>query len=141
MKSIELPHAFLMHDSSILSICLRDEKVMKYLVNSREMKQYDTNTTEHFKVPSLLLMERAALAVLMKSKAVPMQQKFLIVCGTGNNGADGFALTRLLLLDGAEVHTVLIGDRKKETDQCKSSWRSFCLWMSGIGSHSGEHRI
>ena len=36
---------------------------MKYLVNSREMKQYDTNTTEHFKVPSLLLMERAALAV------------------------------------------------------------------------------
>ena len=41
---------------------------MKYLVNSREMKQYDTNTTEHFKVPSLLLMERAALAVLMKSK-------------------------------------------------------------------------
>ena len=93
---------------------------MKYLVNSREMKQYDTNTTEHFKVPSLLLMERAALAVFDEIKRqYPCSKKFLIVCGTGNNGADGFALTRLLLLDGAEVHTVLIGDRKKETDQCK----------------------
>lgn len=84
------------------------------------MKQYDTNTTEHFKVPSLLLMERAALAVFDEIKRqYPCSKKFLIVCGTGNNGADGFALTRLLLLDGAEVHTVLIGDRKKETDQCK----------------------
>lgn len=41
---------------------------MKYLVNSREMKQYDTNTTEHFKVPSMLLMERAALAVFDEIK-------------------------------------------------------------------------
>ena len=57
---------------------------------------------------------------LMRSKgSTHAKKKFLIVCGTGNNGADGFALTRLLLLDGAEVHTVLIGDRKKETDQCK----------------------
>lgn len=32
------------------------------------MKQYDTNTTEHFKVPSLLLMERAALAVFDETK-------------------------------------------------------------------------
>ena len=71
-------------------------------------------------------MERAALAVFDEIKRqYPCSKKFLIVCGTGNNGADGFALTRLLLLDGAEVHTVLIGDRKKETDSAKSSWRSF----------------
>ena len=58
---------------------------MKYLVNSREMKQYDTNTTEHFKVPSLLLMERAALAVFDEIKRqYPCSKKFLIVCGTGN---------------------------------------------------------
>ena len=41
---------------------------MKYLVNSREMRQYDVNTTEYFKVPSLLLMERAALAVFDEIK-------------------------------------------------------------------------
>lgn len=36
---------------------------MRYLVNSREMKAYDNNTTEIFKIPSLVLMERAAVAV------------------------------------------------------------------------------
>lgn len=33
---------------------------MEYLVNSREMKTCDTNTIEHFKVPSMVLMERAS---------------------------------------------------------------------------------
>ena len=51
---------------------------MKYLVNSREMKQYDTNTTEHFKVPSLLLMERAALAAFEEIKRLcPESHRFL----------------------------------------------------------------
>ena len=35
---------------------------MKYLVDSREMQKYDANTISHFKVPGLLLMERAAIA-------------------------------------------------------------------------------
>lgn len=37
---------------------------MEYLVNSREMKTCDTNTIEHFKVPSMVLMERAALSAI-----------------------------------------------------------------------------
>ena len=61
---------------------------MKYLVNSREMKQYDTNTTEHFKVPSLLLMERAALKVVeeMERELADRRQRerILCVCGSGN---------------------------------------------------------
>ena len=36
---------------------------MQYLVNSQEMKQYDKNTIEYYKIPSAVLMERAALAV------------------------------------------------------------------------------
>ena len=37
---------------------------MQYLVNSREMKHYDTNTSTTFQIPSLVLMERAALEVV-----------------------------------------------------------------------------
>lgn len=48
-----------------------------------------------------------------------MQQKISDRLRNGKQWRRWFCTHRLLLLDGAEVHTVLIGDRKKETDQCK----------------------
>ena len=51
---------------------------MKYLVNSREMQKYDANTVSHFKVPGLLLMERAAITFVMNSISKrSISQKFL----------------------------------------------------------------
>ena len=37
---------------------------MKYILNSREMKQCDSRTIEHYGLPSMVLMERAALSVV-----------------------------------------------------------------------------
>ena len=63
---------------------------MKYLVDSREMQKYDANTISHFKVPGLLLMERAAIAFVeeLHRQNVDLTE-VLIVCGSGNNGGDG----------------------------------------------------
>ena len=38
---------------------------MEYLVTSAEMKRCDGNTIEHFGMPSMVLMERAALLSLI----------------------------------------------------------------------------
>lgn len=107
-----------------------EEENMKYLVNSREMQLYDKNTSERFKVPSLLLMEQAALAaceeiekLLLKERLLkePLyadrNKKILIVCGIGNNGGDGLAVGRILFLKGYPVELVLIGDEKKASEQ------------------------
>ena len=91
---------------------------MKYLVNSREMRLYDKNTTEAYKVPSLLLMEQAAREAFLEiEKRIVGIKPILIVCGTGNNGGDGLAIARLLKLKGYEIEAVLIGDKKKCTKQ------------------------
>lgn len=91
---------------------------MRYLVNSREMRQYDNNTSEIFKVSSLLLMEQAALAACEElEKLVSRKESVLIVCGTGNNGGDGLAIGRILFLKGYTVDLVLLGDEKKATEQ------------------------
>ena len=93
---------------------------MKYLVNSREMRQYDNNTTEVFKVPSLLLMEQAALAAVSEIELLAKQNEpILIVCGTGNNGGDGLAIGRILYLKGYQVELVFVGDKAKATEQNK----------------------
>ncbi len=102
---------------SILSIII-GEIDMRYLVNSREMRQYDKNTTDFFKVPSLLLMEQAALTACEEiEKIADKGEEILIVCGTGNNGGDGLAIGRMLFLKEYKVDIVLIGDIKKATAQ------------------------
>lgn len=77
---------------------------MKILVNSREMKECDTYTIESLKVPSMVLMERAALSVVeeIKTHRLPCQ-RCLVVCGGGNNGGDGLAVARMLSQQGSHV--------------------------------------
>ncbi|MGN0142118.1 MAG: NAD(P)H-hydrate dehydratase [Roseburia sp.] len=90
---------------------------MKYLVNSREMKLYDKNTSEQFKIPSIVLMERAAEAFVAALRRRNTDcSKALIVCGVGNNGGDGLAIARLLALAGSQVTVILHGDRRKATE-------------------------
>ena len=91
---------------------------MRYLVNSREMKQYDKNTSEHFKVPSIVLMEQAAQAfVSLLSEEASDTSETLIVCGVGNNGGDGLAIARLLSLSGSHVTVVRCGNPDKATEE------------------------
>lgn len=100
---------------------------MELLVDSQKMKQCDKNTIEHFGIPSLVLMERAALGVfeeisrfLDKSLA---ERKVLLVCGFGNNGGDGLAVARMLWQKGISVTIVMPpepGTMSKETKAQKN---------------------
>src|SRR5207237_1154262 len=82
------------------------------------MREIDRLTTDRFGVPSLTLMENAAIAV---ARAVVnalsgniTSRSILIFCGKGNNGGDGAATGRLLATASTRVDLVLIG-RIEET--------------------------
>lgn len=91
---------------------------MKWIVNSEEMKYCDSNTITHFGVPSLVLMERAALSVTEQVlKKIPAGGSILIVCGSGNNGADGLAAARLLYQRGYEVTAVQVPGQGKRSPE------------------------
>ena len=77
---------------------------MKYVVTSAEMKACDYGTTGQTGIPSMVLMERAALAVAeVIIKRYPDRNRILIVAGKGNNGGDGLAIGRLLAKAGRQV--------------------------------------
>ena len=71
---------------------------MKQIVDGKQMKALDDKTIQHYGIPSLVLMERASLAVAEEIKNSFNTEKILIVCGSGNNGADGIAIARILSL-------------------------------------------
>ncbi|SEW41184.1 NAD(P)H-hydrate epimerase [[Clostridium] fimetarium] len=82
---------------------------MKYVLDSKQMKQVDNFSIKRIGMPSLVLMERAALGVagLIESK-FSEKSKIVCVCGSGNNGADGIAVARILFEKGYDV-TILAG--------------------------------
>lgn len=93
---------------------------MEYLVTAAEMASADRTTSEKIGIPSIVLMERAALAV---AKAV--QEDFpdasgteiLVIAGKGNNGADALAAGRILLDAGYGVTFYSLDDgRDQKTD-------------------------
>lgn len=92
---------------------------MRWLLNSREMKQADATTMQHFGIPSMVLMERAALGVVDCMEHMDIAfGKVGIVCGSGNNGGDGFAIARLLFLKGYDVCICFVGEETKCTEDC-----------------------
>lgn len=66
-----------------------------------EMKTIDKETIE-MGIPSLVLMESASVEV-MNVIIERYRGKIVVLCGPGNNGGDGYALARRLLINGYDV--------------------------------------
>lgn len=87
------------------------------------MKYCDENTSSYYGIPSIVLMERAALAVVQEMKLRQMDcRKVLVLCGSGNNGADGLAVARLLYLEGIQVQVYLTGEKKQFSPLMKQQY-------------------
>ncbi len=90
------------------------------------MKAADQYTIQKLGVPSLELMERAAASCVSYMKEQDMDlSKVCAVCGTGNNGGDGFAIARMLREDGYDAQAVLIGNKDRCTPECEEQIRRF----------------
>ena len=97
---------------------------MKKLANADQMKRIDGYSIEEIGIPSLVLMEKAALSVALEIKREmnslkSSNNKILAVCGVGNNGGDGVAALRILKEWGYEGAVLLVGDENKASEQMK----------------------
>ena len=102
-----------------------------YILTNAQMREADAYTIEKQGVPSLVLMERAGIALADKAEEMTPIGKILCVCGGGNNGGDGFVCARVLKERGRDVAVVLYAE-KLSTD-CRSNqekWQSIsgCIY-------------
>jgi len=81
-----------------------------YLLTSKQMRELEERAIKDLSIPSLLLMENAAMQTV---KHVMGFSKVAVFCGHGNNGGDGFAIARLLHVKGHNVSVSIVGDERK----------------------------
>lgn len=78
---------------------------MKVLTR-KQMQEIDKESIEKIKIPSVVLMENAALSVVevIHNNYLDIARLgVLVVCGSGNNGGDGMAIARHLFLRNIPV--------------------------------------
>jgi hydroxyethylthiazole kinase-like uncharacterized protein yjeF len=80
-------------------------------LNTREVRELDRLADERFSIPGILLMEHASLglAEVLSSLSRTGEERFLFLCGKGNNGGDGFAAARHLHNRGLRATILLAG--------------------------------
>ena len=88
------------------------EVVFLKLITSEEMRELEKTAIEDFGVPSIILMENAAIGFFneLKNKTDLSGKKICVCTGKGNNGGDGFAVSRHISNSGYDVSCVLSFD-------------------------------
>ena len=91
---------------------------MQLWVNAAQMKAADQYTIQKLGVPSLELMEHAAQACVqvLEDEKVDLSH-VCVVCGSGNNGGDGFAIARILQNNRYSVETFCVGNPDHYTEE------------------------
>lgn len=91
---------------------------MKYIISGTDFKQVDKYTIDTVGIPSLVLMERAAFSVAEEILSFATKaDRIAVVCGTGNNGADGVAVARILCCKGYSTCVYILGNRERGTEE------------------------
>ncbi len=104
---------------------------MEYIVNAAEAAKIDRISIYEIGIPSVVLMEKAAMAlarcasdacgkyVQLNCNGINSKPRILAVCGTGNNGGDGAAAARLLNGQGYSTDILLAGSKEKMSEEMR----------------------
>jgi len=79
-----------------------------------QARAIDREAHERFGMPTALLMENAARSVAEVARG--LGQRFVILCGAGNNGGDGLAVARHLGFARCAIHLLAEPDPERAPD-------------------------
>ncbi len=94
------------------------------IFDCNQIKELDKFTIEHEPIASIDLVERATSAcVHWLIEKYSLDTKFKIICGLGNNGADGLAIARLLSKKKYSVEVFVIRYSEHESENFKINFK------------------
>lgn len=109
------------------------------VLSAENIRLADRYTIENEPVLSINLMERAAeeCVAWLRQNCVH-HRKFILFCGNGNNGGDGFAIARMLYQNGCDVDVLIDSSNHKFSDDAEINFKRL-KEFSGISIHDFEN--
>lgn len=90
------------------------EQLPNNLYSAEQTRELDRLAIHQYGIPGGVLMERAGAAAFEVIKQYwPAAKRLCVVCGTGNNGGDGFVVARLAYEQWKQVEVFIVGDSEK----------------------------
>ena len=86
---------------------------MKNIVSARRMRELENYNFETLKKPSMEIMRRAGTQAAQYIISRYNPRSALCVCGSGNNGGDGFVCAQELSKLGCETKVLFIGEEEE----------------------------
>lgn len=104
---------------------------MKYILTPDQITAADKAAIEIYNIPSVVLMENAARSsteeIIDIFEVNSLENpEIIILCGSGNNGGDGFAIARHLIIKDFDVRILWIGSTDKMSEETFSNYDSAC---------------
>lgn len=93
------------------------------IFSASQIRACDAYTIHSTKIQSHDLMERAAGSCLSWiNENLPNEAVFMVICGSGNNGGDGLAITRMLHRQGYNAKAFLMRLGDSLSDDCRKNF-------------------
>ncbi|MAD97439.1 MAG: bifunctional ADP-dependent NAD(P)H-hydrate dehydratase/NAD(P)H-hydrate epimerase [Flavobacteriaceae bacterium] len=90
------------------------------VISAQQTRGTDAHTITSEPIASIDLMERASMAFVDEfCKKFDANYRIAVLCGTGNNGGDGFAIARILQHNDYEVIPIFIRFSDRLSADCK----------------------
>ncbi|MHC4637708.1 MAG: NAD(P)H-hydrate epimerase [Planctomycetota bacterium] len=108
----------------------KDKKLA--VMTRREVRAFDEWAINELGIDGTVLMEnagRSCAELIVEKLLKAAESSVCILCGTGNNGGDGFVIARHLFNKGIQVEVVICGDREKIKGDAK---KNLDIW-EGLG--------
>src|SRR5437879_12453648 len=105
------------------------------------MQEFDRIAREKLKIPGMVLMENAGAGVfrmIRKHFGSVAGRTFVVICGKGSNGGDGFVAARHLFNHGGRVVVALMGKRTELKRDARAKYE--CIRRQEARPEKGEER-
>ncbi len=105
------------------------------LYTANQVRELDRIAINDFDIAGFTLMKRAGRATFQQIQAAyPKAKTICVVCGTGNNGGDGYVIATDALKAGLSVNLIQVGNTHQICGDAQLARQAY-LQLNGIESH------